>query len=99
MKRITILRRLYTVRSSKGGWFKTAEDFKILIDVTDSKLDNILKDINKTYRTNLYEVIGDYKVSNNKGREKFIKDYLNFTSYRKQLEIKELARKVLEELC
>lgn len=83
MKRITILRRLYSVRSSKGGWFKTAEDFKILIDVTDSKLDNILKDINKTYRTNLYEVIGDY---------------INFTSYRKQLEIKDLARKVLEEL-
>lgn len=99
MKRITILRRLYTVRSSKGGWFKTAEDFKILIDVTDSKLDNILKDINKTYRTNLYEVIGDYKVSNNTGREKFIDDYINFTSYLKQLEIKDLARKVLEELC
>lgn len=99
MKRITILRRLYTVRSSKGGWFKTAEDFKILIDVTDSKLDNILKDINKTYRTNLYEVIGDYKVSNNTGREKFIKDYLNWHRHRKDLDIKDLARKVLEELC
>lgn len=98
MKRIVILRRLYTVRSSKGGWFKTAEDFKILIDVTDSKLDNILKDINKTYRTNLYEVIGDYKVSNNKGREKFIKDYLNWHRHRKDLDIKDLARKVLEEL-
>lgn len=52
----------------------------IHIDVTDSKLDNILKDINNT------------------GREKFLDDYINFTSYRKQLEIKDLARKVLEEL-
>lgn len=98
MKRIVILRRLYSVRSSKGGWYKTAEDYKVLIDVTDIKLDNILTEINKTYRTNLYEVIGDYKVSNNKGREKFLDDYINFTSYRKQLEIKDLARKVLEEL-
>lgn len=99
MKRITILRRLYSVRSKKGGWYKTAEDYKVLIDVTDSKLNNILKDINKTYRTNFYEVTGDYKVSNNAGKEKFIEDYINFTSYRKQLEIKDLARKVLEELC
>lgn len=98
MKRITILRRLYTVRSSKGGWFKTAEDFKILIDVTDSKLDNILKDINKTYRTNLYEVIGDYKVSNNTGREKFIKDYLDWHRHRKDLDIKDLVHKVLDEI-
>lgn len=98
MKRITILRRLYTVRSSKGGWFKTAEDFKILIDVTDSKLDNILKDINKTYRTKLYEVIGDYKVSNNTGREKFIKDYLNLHRHRKDLDIKDLVHKVLDEI-
>lgn len=98
MKRIVILRRLYTVRSSKGGWFKTAEDFKILIDVTDSKLDNILKDINKTYRTNLYEVIGDYKVSNNTGREKFIKDYLNWHRHRKDLDIKDLVHKVLDEI-
>lgn len=99
MKRIVILRRLYSVRSSKGGWYKTAEDFKVLTDVTDSKLESTLKEINKTYRTNLYEVIGDYKVSNNIGREKFLDDYINFTSYRKQLEIKDLARKVLEELC
>lgn len=99
MKRITILRRLYSVRSSKGGWYKTAEDYKIIVDVTDSKLNNILKDINKTYRSNFYEVIGDYKVTNNAGREKFLHDYIIFTSYRKQLEIKDLARKVLEELC
>lgn len=99
MKRITILRRLYSVRSSKGGWFKTAEDFKILVDVTDSKLDNILKELNKTYRTNLYKVIGDYKVNNNKGREKFLYDYINFNTYRKQFYLKDLARKVLDELC
>lgn len=99
MKRIVILRRLYSVRSSKGGWYKTAEDFKVLTDVTDSKLESTLKEINKTYRTNLYEVIGDYKVSNNTGREKFLDDYINFTSYRKQLELKDLARKVLEDLC
>lgn len=99
MKRIVILRRLYSVRSSKGGWFKTAEDYKVLTDVTDSKLDNILKEINKTYRSNFYEVIGDYKVSNNIGREKFLDDYINFNTYRKQLEIKDLARKVLDELC
>ena len=99
MKRIVILRRLYSVRSSKGGWYKTAEDYKILVDVTDIKLDNILKEINKTYRTNFYEVIGDYKVSNNTGREKFLDDYINFNTYRKQLEIKDLARKVLDELC
>lgn len=99
MKRIVILKRSYLVRSSKGGWYKTAEDYKVLVDVTDTKLNNILKDINKTYRTNFYEVIGDYKVSNNKGREKFLDDYIIFTSYRKQLEIKDLARRVLEELC
>lgn len=99
MKRITILRRLYSVRSSKGGWFKTAEDYKVLIDTTDTKVNNTLKEINKTYRSNFYEVIGDYKVSNNTGREKFLDDYINFTSYRKQLELKDLARKVLEELC
>ena len=99
MKRIVILRRLYSVRSSKGGWYKTAEDYKVLIDVTDSKLNNILKDINKTYRSNFYEVIGDYKVTNNTGREKFLDDYINFNTYRKHLEIKDLARKVLEELC
>lgn len=98
MKRIVILRRLYSVRSSKGGWFKTAEDYKILVDVTDTKLNNTLKEINKTYRTNFYEVIGDYKVSNNTGREKFLDDYINFTSYRKQSYLKDLARKVLEEL-
>ena len=98
MKRIVILRRLYSVRSSKGGWYKTAEDYKVLVDVTDTKLDNTLKEINKTYRTNLYEVIGDYKVSNNTGREKFLDDYITYTSYHKQLEIKDLARKVLEEL-
>lgn len=95
MKRIVILKRSYLVRSSKGGWYKTAEDYKILVDVTDSKLNNILKEINKTYRSNFYEVIGDYKVTNNAGREKFI----NFTSYRKQFYLKDLARKVLEELC
>ena len=50
---------------------------------TDNKLNNILKEINKTYRTNFYEVIGDYKVSNNTGREKFIKDYLNSYNYKK----------------
>lgn len=98
MKRIVILRRLYSVRSSKGGWYKTAEDYKILIDVTDTKLDNILKEINKTYRTNFYEVIGDYKVSNNAGREKFIKDYLNLHRGRKDLKIKDLVHKVLDEI-
>lgn len=98
MKRIVILRRLYTIRSSKGGWYKTAEDYKVLIDVTDIKLNNILKDINKTYRTNLYEVIGDYKVSNNAGREKFIKDYLNLHRGRKDLKIKDLVHKVLDEI-
>lgn len=99
MKRITILMRTYTIRSSKGGWYKTAEDYKILVDVTDTKLNTTLKEINKTYRSNFYEIIGDYKVSNNKGREKFLDDYINFNAYRKQLEIKDLARKVLEELC
>ena len=99
MKRILILKRSYSVRSSKGGWYKTAEDYKVLVDVTDNKLDATLKEINKTYKTNLYYVVGDYKVSNNAGREKFLDDYIIFTSYRKQLEIKDLARKVLEELC
>ena len=98
MKRITILRRLYSVRSSKGGWYKTAEDYKILIDVTDTKLNNTLKEINKTYRSNFYEVIGDYKVSNNTGREKFIKDYLNLHRGRKDLKIKDLVHKVLDEI-
>lgn len=98
MKRIVILSRLYLVRSSKGGWYKTAEDFKVLTDVTDTKLNNTLKEINKTYRSNFYEIIGDYKVSNNTGREKFLDDYINFTSYRKQLEIKDLVHKVLDEL-
>ena len=98
MKRITILRRLYLVRSSKGGWFKNAEDYKILIDVTDTKLNNTLKEINKTYRSNFYEVIGDYKVTNNTGREKFIKDYLNWHRHRKDLNIKDLVHKVLDEL-
>lgn len=98
MKRIVILRRIYSIRSSKGGWFKTAEDYEVLIDVTDTKLDNTLKEINKTYRSNFYEVIGDYKVTNNTGREKFIKDYLNLHRHRKDLNIKDLVHKVLDEL-
>lgn len=45
MKRITILKREFLKRSFQGGWFKPVEDIKILIDVTDKKLDSTLKDL------------------------------------------------------
>lgn len=98
MKRITILRRDFLERSRQGGWFKPVEDIKILIDLTDKKLESTLKDLNKTYRSNFYKVWRDYKVSNNTGREEFIKDYLRIGLYHKWPETENLAIQILQEL-
>ena len=98
MKRITILRRYFLERSHQGGWFKPVEDVKILTDLTDKKLVATLKELNKTYRSNFYKLCGDYKVSNNAGREAFIKDYLKIGLYHKWPETKNLAIQILQEL-
>lgn len=98
MKRITILKREFLERSYQGGWFKPVEDIKILIDVTDKKLDSTLKDLNKTYRSNFYKTFHDYKVTNNKGREEFITDYLKYKTYRQDDKIKELAITILKDI-
>lgn len=98
MKRITILRRCFLERSHQGGWFNPVQDIKIVIDLTDKKIQSTLKELNKTYRSNFYKIWGDYKVSNNESRKEFIEDYMKYRSYYKNEEIKELSMKILKEI-
>lgn len=98
MKRIIILKRFYLERSKKGGYFSNKEDIKVLYDITDSKLKSILKEINKTYRSNFYEVTEDFNLKTNKGKVKFIEYYINNTNVEEYKELKSIVIDLIKEM-
>lgn len=98
MKRIIILKRLYLERSKKGGYFSNKEDIKVLYDTTDSKLKTILKELNKTYRTNFYEVFKDFNLKTQKGKVNFIKYYIENTKVEEYKELKSIVIDLIKEM-
>ena len=98
MKRIIILKRFYLERSKKGGYFSNKEDIKVLYDVTDLKLQNILKEINKTYRSNFYEVTEDFNLTTNKGKVRLVEYYVNNTKVPEYKELKSIVIELIKEM-
>lgn len=98
MKRIIILKRFYLERSKKGGYFSNKEDIKILYNISDSKLKIILKEINKNYRSNFYEVTEDFNLKTNKGKVKFIEYYINNIKVEEYKELKSIVIDLIKEM-
>ena len=98
MKRIIILRRLYLERSKKGGYFSNKEDIKFLYDITDSKLKSILKELNKTYRSNFFEVFKDFNLKTLKGKVSLVEYYVNNTKVPEYKELKSIVIDLIKEM-
>ena len=92
MKRIIILKRFYLERSKKGGYFK------VLYDITDSKLKSILKELNKTYRSNFFEVFKDFNLTTNKGKVSLVEYYVNNTKVPEYKELKSIVIDLIKEM-
>lgn len=100
-KRIVILERHFTSRE-KGGWFASKEELRVLFDLTDIKLNEKLDSLNKPYRKNFYSVVGDFNLKTMKGKNEFVKYFLdNFKRFKGTWDFKDLkniASEIIEEL-
>lgn len=102
MKRLTILKRDYSVRTS-GGWFNDTSEFELLKDMTELKENKRLEELNVRKRKNKWYKAYSYDFKLKRDREQFLKDLpttikdFKYNSIVKS-ELKEQAFKIIEEM-
>ena len=79
LKRVTFLTRDYLERRQLG-YFTAKTETLILINTTDKKIDDKLKELNKTKHTRLFKVEKDFKLTS-KVKIKEYKHYLIDNNY------------------
>ena len=79
LKRVTFLKRDYLERRQRG-YFTTKTETIILINSTDKKINDKLKELNKTKKTRLFKVEKDFKLTS-KVKLKEYKHYLVNNNY------------------
>lgn len=94
-KRITILKRDFLERG-KCEYFNRISTIKILYDMTDRQLNNKINDLNKTYRSNFYEIFGDFNLKIKKGQDEFIKFFIDNKKIFNCWDLDELKKIVIE---
>ena len=97
MKRIVILERSYTKRKN-SGWFSSENDVDVQFDLTDIQLAKYLNNINKSYRTNFYQVKKDFNLKTKRGREDYVKYLVDnskkFSQYQ-LIDLKNIANNII----
>lgn len=93
MKRYTILEKEELIRG-KRGYFNPITRQVILIDKTDTFINNKLQELNKNAKTRFFKVAYDFNLKTKKG----IKDYINYMLDNKSLEDNiKILEKIREE--
>ena len=79
LKRVTFVTRDYLERRQLG-YFTARTETIILINSTDKKIDDKLKELNKTKKTRLFKVEKDFKLTSNVKLKEY-KHYLVDNNY------------------
>ena len=94
-KRITILKRDFLERG-KRNYFNKKSDIKILFDMRDKQLNNKINELNKTYRSNFYEILEDFNTKTKKGQDEFVKFFIDYKKIFDCWDLDELKKIVVE---
>lgn len=99
IKNLTILRRDYLKRSSKGGYFSNASDYIILENATDLKVKKELEELNKTYKVHLFNIEKRFVFTKKSDINNFIKYYAdNKNNIRELKQYENLAIELIKEI-
>ena len=94
-KRIVILKRDFLERG-KCNYFNRKSNIKILFDMTDKQLNYKINELNKTYRSNFYEILGDFNTKTKKGQDEFVKFFIDNKKIFDCWDLDELKKIVVE---
>lgn len=98
IKNLTILRRDYLKRSSKGGYFSSTSDYIILENATDLKVKKELEELNKTYKVHLFNVEKRFVFTKKSDMRAFVNFYINNKEIKELKQYENLVIELIKEI-